>query len=132
MLQKILLIIVVIAIPGLSQAQVASDYRCTMGDQERRVQIIYETGVHVPCEVHYTKDTAAVADPQVLWRALNQAGYCEEKTAAFIADLKSWGWNCVEADGGPEAPVLEDTVDDMPPEDDTEALSPAEDATTDQ
>jgi hypothetical protein len=77
------------------------------------VEIIYETGVAVPCEVHYHKDTEAPGERQVLWSAYNESGYCERKTREFIAQLEGWGWECEQ-----DAPVAQ--------VDDTEALMPAE------
>lgn len=108
------------ALPGLALAQEAANYECSHGDLKRRVEIVYETGVTVPCEVHYYKDTEVPGDRQVLWRALNEEGYCEEKTREFVAKLDSWGWSCTEVSPPPEeAPASEET-------DDSETLAPAE------
>jgi hypothetical protein len=82
-------------------------------------QIIYETGVTVPCEVHYYKDTEAPGERQVLWRALQQEGYCEEKTQEFVRQLASWGWSCSQTEASEEAAEPEEA-------DDTEALAPEE------
>ena len=87
---------------------------------------MYETGVTVPCEVHYYKDTEAPGERQVLWRALNQEGYCEEKTRDFITQLGTWGWSCDQ--GTAAAPeVAEPEAEPAEAEaNDTEALAPAE------
>lgn len=63
---------------------------CTFGTQQRIIEIVYTGEGEVPCEVHYTKDTGS----QILWQAQGEAGYCEEKAAAFIEKQRSWGWNC--------------------------------------
>lgn len=104
-----------------ASAQGGNSYRCTLGANVRRVQIFYETGVAVPCEVQYFKDTEAPGERQVLWRALHESGYCEARTREFIAKLEGLGWQC-EADQGttePPAPA-NGTADD------TDVLQPAE------
>jgi len=104
-------------LPTLALGQGTDSYECSYGELQRRVEILHETGVDVPCEVHYHKDTEAPGEPQVLWRATSEAGYCEKKTEEFIAKLRDWGWNCGTADQ-PEA------LPEKP--DDTEALTTVE------
>ena len=122
-------------------AQDRQDYQCTMGDLTRRVEIASEPGVAVPCEVHYYKDSEAPGEQQVLWRALNEAGYCETKAAEFVARLQEMGWQCNAASAAPVAePVdaataapMEEAVDAATVEesadtvDDTADLAPAKD-----
>ena len=116
-----LTILAAVALPGLAIAQDASNYQCSHGDLQRRVEIVYETGVTVPCEVHYYKDTEAPGERQVLWRALQQEGYCEAKTQEFVTKLGSWGWDCAAAS---DAAVEE--AQETEGADNTEALAPAE------
>ena len=94
-------------------AQSENNYRCTYNDLVRRVEIVYETGVAVPCEVHYYKDSEAPGERQVLWQAFNESGYCESQTRDFVARLESMGWACAAAAGAP-------------PQDDTDVLEAAE------
>ena len=94
---------VFIAAPGIAAAQEIST-ECTLGDLTRRVVIMSEPGVSVPCEVHYYKDTEAPGESQVLWSAQAQEGFCEEKAAGFVAQLEGWGWNC-GAGSMPEPPT---------------------------
>lgn len=96
-------------------ATAADAYRCNNGNLERRVEVVYETGGVLPCEVHYYKDSEAPGSREVLWTANNEAGYCEARAAEFIERLRGFGWDCVAA-----AP---DTAE----ADDTEALAPADD-----
>ncbi len=110
---KLLVVILAAMVPSLSLGQGTQNYQCTDGELIRRVEIIYETGVAVPCEVHYHKDTEAPGERQVLWSAYNESGYCERKTREFIAELEGWGWECEQ--DAPAAQV-----------DDTEALMPAD------
>ncbi len=131
--QKILAILVVAILPGLSTAQAPQKYQCSNGGLERRVEIFYETGVTVPCEVHYFKDTEAPGETQVLWRALNEAGYCEKMAASFIDKLRDMGWSCGPGGGsGEDASVpgqSKGAEEDTEPaeSDDTDALEPADD-----
>ena len=108
-------------LPGLSFGQDPQNYQCTYGDLQRRVEILYETGLTVPCEVHYYKDTEAPGELQVLWRAMNQSGYCEMKAQEFIAKLGELGWSCEQGVESEQEPEQE-----PPLEDDSDALTPVE------
>lgn len=132
---KFLAVFLAAMLPSLSFGQGAQKYQCSHGELERRVEILYETGVTVPCEVHYYKDTEAPGETQVLWRALNESGYCESKAQEFVAQLQEWGWNCgqgdaVEQNAAPE----DDSGADAEPvgADDTEALKPVEETESTQ
>jgi hypothetical protein len=125
---KIRAVLLAVMLPGLSFAQGSSNYLCTHGDLQRRVEILYETGMTFPCEVHYYKDTEAPGEPQVLWRAMQQAGYCEQKTEDFIAKLTGLGWSCGSNDAAIENPEPEpaDEAEEPAEDDDTEALTPGD------
>ena len=123
MIRSISTIILAAGIGVASFAQDSNQYQCTMGELTRRVEIMHETGVTVPCEVQYFKDTEAPGEQQVLWRALNEAGYCEAKAAAFVEQLTDMGWDCDTTAAMPDESVAEPEAE-MP--DDTAALSPAE------
>ncbi len=132
--QKILAIFLAALLPSLAFAQAPHNYQCSYGDLQRRVEILYETGVTVPCEVHYYKDTEAPGEMQVLWRALNEEGYCERMADNFIGKLRDLGWSCGQGGaGGAEAPATEQADDaeqgaETADSDDTEMLAPAEDS----
>ena len=97
--------LLLLTLPGLALAQ-GAETQCTYGDMVRRVVIMTEPGVSVPCEVHYFKDTEAPSEDQVLWSASQQAGYCEEKAAGLVAKLEGWGWDCGATDpAAPAAPA---------------------------
>ena len=116
-------------LPSLSFAQGAPNYLCTHGELQRRVEVLYETGMTFPCEVHYYKDTEAPGESQVLWRAMNEAGYCERKTEDFITKLRGLGWNCGASDAAASDPEPADDSDpgaESEQDDDTEALTPGE------
>jgi hypothetical protein len=107
-----------LALPGLALAQ-GAETQCTYGDMVRRVVIMTEPGVSVPCEVHYFKDTEAPGEDQVLWSASQQAGYCEEQAASLVAKLEGWGWDCAATD--PATPAAPAT-----PAEPAESAEPAE------
>lgn len=119
-------------VPFAALAQGDGKYQCSYGELQRRVEILTEPGVTVPCEVHYYKDTEAPGEKQVLWSASSQEGYCESKTAEFIAKLEGWGWDCGQgnaparaAEPGAEAEEPAATeVEEV--QDDTDVLSPGD------
>ncbi len=121
---KSLAVLLVAMLPGLSFAQGSQNYLCKYGDLQRRVEILYETGGTLPCEVHYYKDSESPGEMNVLWRAMNEAGYCEAKTQEFVTKLKALGWNCAPNDDAamseeadttaePDAPEEEVSVDEQ-------------------
>lgn len=135
------IILLLSILPGLALAQDNST-QCTYGDMVRRVVVMSEPGVSVPCEVHYFKDTEAPDEDQVLWSATQQQGYCEEQAAGLVTKLEGWGWDCgaaapaapaePEAPAEPtEAPAPESPEAPEMPEDMTEDLAPAPDVTGD-
>lgn len=114
-----LLIFVAGFLPVLVAAQDARSFTCSNADMIRRVEVFSEPGVAVPCEVHYYKDTEAPGERQVLWRAQNEAGYCETMADDFVNKLIELGWNCLAS--------AESKGDEPGADDDTEDLAPAED-----
>lgn len=120
---RYMLMLLASVLPGLAFAQGSESFQCSYGDLQRRVEILHETEMSVPCEVHYYKDTESPGERQVLWSATSQAGYCEEKAEEFVARLRGWGWDCgqdVEPESIPEEP------------DDTEALTTGEESEADE
>jgi len=118
MKNRLLTFVLLTIIPGFALAQNVTEHRCTYGELSRRVTIVFEPGMTVPCEVHYYKDSEAPGEQQVLWRAVNEEGYCEAKVEEFLAKLTGWGWSCSDAEAGVAAPEQQP--------DDTDALAPAD------
>ncbi len=74
-----------------SSALAGETYICKHGHQERIISVVYDVeGQAVPCKVVYTKGDVV----ETPWNAQNQAGYCEEKAAAFVEKQRNWGWVC--------------------------------------
>ena len=111
------------ALPALAAAQGTDSYQCTYGELQRRVEILTEPGVSVPCEVHYYKDTEAPGEREVLWSATAEEGYCERKTEEFIAKLQGWGWSCSAGEAAP-APEPASEPEAAPEPDSEEAPAP--------
>jgi len=124
---KTLITTLLLVIPMIGLTQDQTSYQCTMGELTRRVEIMHETGVTVPCEVHYYKDTEAPGERQVLWRAMSEAGYCEAKTTEFIEKLSGMGWDCGTSSMSAEDAGMGDAESEMSGDaDDTGDLAPAE------
>ena len=115
-MKRYLWFIVCFLIPLPTVAQDITNYRCSLDEVTRRVEILSEPGVQVPCEVHYYKDTEMPGEDLVLWSAQNEVGYCEARAAEFVERLRDMGWTCWDAG----------TADAGAQGDDTEALAPAE------
>ena len=115
-MKKTFLSSICLLLPTALFAQDSSGYECSADELTRRVEVFYETGVTVPCEVHYYKDTEMPGERQVLWRAQSEEGYCEARAAEFVERLRGMGWTCW-AQGSRDSEMEAD---------DTDALAPAE------
>ncbi len=132
MQKRLLITLSGLLLPVTLYAQNPSDFECSFGDLNRRLVIVSEPGVSVPCEVHYYKQDESPGEHQVLWRATNEAGYCERQADQFKLKLIEWGWTCTdrpapaaplgEAAEGPTEEPADDTA--MTPVDDTDVLEP--------
>ncbi len=95
-----------------SSLTVAAETVCRFGEMVRSVDVVYsDPGQAVPCEVLYNKQSEG--SQSVLWRADNEAGYCEEKARGFVEKLEGMGWQC--ASDGNAAPVPEAPDSVSPP-----------------
>ena len=117
---KNLLVLFFVMIPCISLGAEPQNFQCTNGNLQRRVEIVFDTGSDVSCEVHYYKDTEAPGKKQVLWRAVSEVDYCANHTAMFIAKLEGWGWTCDSGDDSEAKPS--DDADSA--EDDTAVMLP--------
>jgi hypothetical protein len=68
------------------------EYQCARGSTTRNIAVDYQqAGERVPCEVVYHKPPQ---DPDVLWRASSEVGFCEAKADELAQTLESSGWAC--------------------------------------
>ena len=103
---KFLLVSLALLSPGLVFAQAVTSYECTFDGMQRRIVILTEPGVTVPCQVQYYKDTELPGEVQTLWTAETDASFCDSKSTEFAAKLEGWGWSCRRfADADREAEV---------------------------
>jgi hypothetical protein len=80
----------------------ANPTACTQGEVSRTVEIVYaEPGQAVPCEVIYAKPAAGTIE--LLWQAMNKAGYCEEQADNLIEKLEGLGWQCTSQGAQPRS-----------------------------
>ena len=86
----------------------ADAWNCSNIDLVREVVIEYPEGGAVPCDVVYKKSMEGF-DDQILWNAMNEEGYCEQRASEFIVKLESWGWDCAEAASSDVAETVEDS-----------------------
>ncbi|MGD8417807.1 MAG: hypothetical protein PVH91_12175 [Pseudomonadales bacterium] len=74
-------------------AAVAAPVTCEYGELTRKVEVVYvNPGQAVPCEVIY--DKSGEGSIETLWRASNEAGYCEAQAATLVDKLTGMGWRC--------------------------------------
>ena len=98
----------------------ADPVQCNQGSLVRSVEVVYSgPSQTLPCEVIYDK-TQEGAGIHSLWRASNEAGYCEAQAAAFVEKLGAMGWDCSAA-ADPEAAAdpgaaAEPGIEDAPAE----------------
>ena len=66
---------------------------CRLAEMTRSIEVVYSApGQAVPCEVLYRK--SAQGTVETLWRAANEAGYCEARAREFTVKLEGLGWVC--------------------------------------
>ena len=68
-------------------------YICRMGDKTRTIQVANTGEGKVPCEVRYTRNDKT----EVLWVAVNEEDYCENRAREFVKKQEGWGWQCQNA-----------------------------------
>lgn len=119
MKQRVAIALAAITVSGVATAQDETKFQCTLGDMQRRVEIVTEPGVEVPCSVHYYKDTEAPGEQQALWTAQNDASYCSSKARELVSKLQGWGWDCGHSEDGTSD---DDFADEIIVDDDEEML----------
>ena len=86
---RILLTALLVIYAGLTSANTT----CKKATSLREIDIVYSNpGYKLPCEVTYQKSESS--EINILWRAKNQPGYCEEQAEDFIEKFEGLGWIC--------------------------------------
>lgn len=70
-------------------------YICDLKGAERAVEVNYAKRPPLPCEVAYHRESKGQEDVS-MWQAKYDAGFCEEKAARILSNLKNDGWSCHE------------------------------------
>ena len=99
-------------------AHAADEYQCRRDGLMRRVELGGSgAGRPVPCEVVYWKDSEQPGIGQTLWRAATDPQYCEDQARAFVAQLRTWGWQCERLGAGvePQTAAVLPTIKPLPP-----------------
>lgn len=98
------LAVVMMILPLSALAAEGQATHCQRADAVRIIEVVYPQGTELPCQVTYSKQ----GQTKVLWRASNEAGYCEQKAAEFAEKQRSWGWRCVPVSAaGPKPDTAE-------------------------
>jgi hypothetical protein len=107
--RKHLLLHLIVGVIAVWQSASASEFECRNGAQLRRVEVRSGPAVEdVACEVRYWRDATRQGSGEVLWRANQDANFCEDKAAVLIGRLEAGGWRCTAVDQpAPSAPVRE-------------------------
>jgi hypothetical protein len=94
---------------ALSSAQAAAPsaanyaYACQLEDSARHIEVAYLLpDQKVPCEVRYQKNDEPV---KVLWRAVNQEGFCESHAQQLVKKHQALGFECTSHGAVPRSTV---------------------------
>jgi hypothetical protein len=87
-------------LPMAAMAQQSESFTCTLTDQVRKVERIYEPG-GAPCMVRYFRNDQPV---QTLWRARESADVCVDGARKLMQDFTAAGHTCTGA--GTEAAAM--------------------------
>jgi hypothetical protein len=81
--------------PTAAMAQQSESFTCTLTDQVRKVERIYESG-GAPCMVRYFRNDQPV---QTVWRARESGSVCVDGARKMIQDFQAAGYSCTGPGG---------------------------------
>jgi hypothetical protein len=79
--------------PGAAMAGETESFTCTLSDQVRRIDRVFEPG-GAPCTVQYYRNNQP---PQTLWRARESGSVCVDGVRKMIQDFRASGYSCTGA-----------------------------------
>jgi hypothetical protein len=96
-------------VAGAWQPTSAAEFECQHGGQTRRIEVRSGDAVASgACEMWYWRDATAPENGQVLWRANQDAAFCDGKAANLLKRLETGGWTCTASDQpAPSEPMQE-------------------------
>ena len=84
-----------LAVSLVAARAMAEEFQCQRGDLVRRIEVQFaDDADRLPCEVLYWRDDEAPGQPQALWNAEHQLGYCTNKAREMAERLEDAGWSC--------------------------------------
>jgi hypothetical protein len=102
-IHKVLLPLLILGVAGAGAQTRAAEFLCRNGDLTRRVAIgPGDPGQSIACEVRYWRSASSGSAGEVLWRATQDAAYCEARARELLGRLRTGGWTC-EAESDPRS-----------------------------
>jgi hypothetical protein len=95
--------------PTAAMAGETESFTCTLNDQVRRIEHVFEPG-GAPCSVEYHRNDQP---PRTVWRARESGSVCVDGVRKMIQDFRAAGYSCTGAPTnaaavpGPVAPATE-------------------------
>ena len=71
-------------------------YTCLHKQQIRKLFVSFPDGTPLPCTLDYHKVTESTEGRKTLWRARQDAQFCENKMIQMVEQFEEWGWDCSE------------------------------------
>jgi hypothetical protein len=79
--------------PTVAMAGETESFTCTLNDQVRRIERVFEPG-GAPCSVEYYRNDQP---PRTLWRARETGSVCVDGARKMIQDFRAAGYSCTGA-----------------------------------
>ena len=79
--------------PTTAMARETESFTCTLTDQVRRIERVFEPG-GAPCTVEYYRNDQP---PRTLWRARESGSVCVDGVRKMIQDFRALGYSCTGA-----------------------------------
>jgi hypothetical protein len=79
--------------PMAAMAEETESFTCTLTDQVRRIERVFEPG-GAPCSVRYYRNDRP---PQTVWRARESGSVCVDGARKMIQDFRAAGYSCTGA-----------------------------------
>jgi len=93
-MKRLILLATCFAAPLLAVESNSTMVECQKSNVIRKVEVKRTSnGTSEACEVIYHKPTEG-QQPNTLWSADQQKGYCDQKAASFVQKQESWGFSC--------------------------------------
>jgi hypothetical protein len=85
--------------PTTAMARETESFTCTLTDQVRRIERVFEPG-GAPCTVEYYRNDQP---PRTMWRARESGSVCVDGARKMVQDFRAAGYSCTGAPTEPAA-----------------------------